>query len=125
MNEALRFSGQQERWTPEELQKYADGSDPYLYPSVDWADEVLHKTSWQTINNLSVTGGTDIFKYYMNVGFTLQDGLYREDPSNKYNTNANVKRYNFRSNIDVALAKNFTLQLGLGGIIQNGNYPRL
>lgn len=123
MNEALRFSGQQERWSAEELQKYADGSDPYLYPNVDWADEVLHKTSWQTINNLSVTGGTDIFKYYMNVGFTLQDGLYREAPTNKYNTNANVKRYNFRSNIDVALAKNFTLQLGLGGIIQNGNYP--
>ncbi len=123
MNEALRYNGQQPRWTEEELEKYRSGSDPYLYPNSDWTNAVLKKNTWQTINNLSVTGGTDVIKYYTNVGFTLQDGLYKQDPAYEYSTNATIKRYNFRSNVDVNLSKNLLMQLGLGGIIQNGNYP--
>lgn len=123
MNEALTNSGQLPRWSEDEIRMYSDGSSPYLYPNVNWTDAVLKKNTMQTINNLSVTGGSDIIKYYMNVGYTLQEGLYKEDPANKYNTNAKISRYNFRSNMDVNLAKNFVLQLGLGGIIQTGNYP--
>ncbi|WP_300739809.1 TonB-dependent receptor [uncultured Alistipes sp.] len=123
MNEARIFNGEDPRWTDEELQKYKDGSDPYLYPNVDWMDEVLKKHTMQTINNLSVSGGTDIIQYYMNVGFTYQNGLYREDPNNKFNTNSSMKRYNFRNNVDVKLSKSLTMQLGLGAIVQNGHYP--
>ena len=123
MNEAAAYTGAQPRWSDEELEKFRSGSDPYLYPSSDWTDAVLKTNTWQTINNLSVTGGTDIIKYYTNVGYTLQDGLYKQDPANEYSTNATIKRYNFRSNVDVSLSKNLLMQLGIGGIIQNGNYP--
>ena len=123
MNEARIYNGEEPRWTAEELQKYKDGSDPYLYPNVNWMNEVMKKNTMQTINNLSVSGGTDIIKYYMNVGFTYQNGLYREDPNNDFGTNSNMKRYNFRNNFDVKLSKNLTMQLSLGAIIQNGRYP--
>lgn len=123
MNEARVYNGEAPRWTEEELMKYKDGSDPYLYPNVNWMGEVLKKNTMQTINNLSISGGTDIIKYYMNVGFTYQNGLYREDSDNKYSTNSNMKRYNFRNNFDVKLSENLTVQLGLGAIIQNGRYP--
>lgn len=123
MNEALGFNDDPPLWSDGELQKYRDGSDPYLYPNSDWTNAVLKTNTWQTINNLSVIGGTDVIKYYTNVGFTLQDGLYKQDPSSLYNTNAKVKRYNFRSNVDINLTKNLLMQIGLGGIIQNGNYP--
>ncbi|MET6997587.1 SusC/RagA family TonB-linked outer membrane protein [Chitinophaga defluvii] len=123
MNEARLNNNRTPRWSEEELQKFYDGSDPYLYPNSNWTDAVLKRKTWQTINNLSVTGGSDIIKYYTNVGYTVQDGLYQQDPGNKYNTNAKIKRYNFRSNVDINLSKSLTMQLGLGGIIQNGNYP--
>ncbi|PST83807.1 TonB-dependent receptor [Pedobacter yulinensis] len=123
MNEALINSNQSPRWTPEELRKFYDGSDPYLYPNSNWTEAVLKRNTWQTINNLTVTGGSEIIKYYTNVGFTLQDGLYQQDPNNKFNTNANIKRYNFRSNVDINLSKSLTMQLSLGGIISTGNYP--
>lgn len=123
MNEARIYNGEEPRWTDGELQKYKDGSDPYLYPNVNWMNEVMKKNTMQTINNLSVSGGTDIIKYYMNVGFTYQNGLYREDPNNDFGTNSNMKRYNFRNNFDVKLSKNLTMQLSLGAIIQNGRYP--
>ena len=123
MNEALIFSGQPGRWTQEELDKFQSGSDPYLYPNSNWTDAVLKKDTWQTISNLSITGGSDVIKYYTNVGYTLQNGIYQQDADNKFNTNANIKRYNFRSNVDINLTPSLSMQLGLGGIIQNGNYP--
>jgi len=123
MNEARVFAGEDPRWSEQELQKYYDGSDPYLYPNSNWTDAVLNRDTWQTINNLSVTGGSEVIKYYTNVGYTVQNGIYKQDPENKFSTNANVKRYNFRSNIDLNLSNSLTMQLGIGGIIQNGNYP--
>lgn len=123
MNEALRNVGQDDRWKPEELQKFKDGSDPYLYPNVNWTDEIMRKQTYQTINNLNVSGGSDVIRYFANIGYTEQNGIWKTDPKIKYNTNANMKRYNFRSNVDINLSKSFVIEIGLGGIIQHGNYP--
>lgn len=122
-NEALANVGQPLRYTPEEIQKYKDQSDPYMYPDVNWYDVVLKKHTKQLINNLGVSGGTEAVKYYINLGYTLQEGIYKEDLANTYKTNAALKRYNFRSNVDVKLRKNFSLELGLAGILSSTNFP--
>lgn len=123
VNEARQNEGQTPLYTPLELEKYADGSDPYLYPNVDWVNTVLKENTFQTINNLSVTGGTEMVKYYTNVGYTVLNGIYKQDPDNFWNNNAQMQRYNFRSNVDIQLSENLRIDLGLGGIIQRGNYP--
>lgn len=124
-NEAMKNIGKPPFYTDEQVQKYKDHSDPYLYPDVDWIDVVLKKHTIQTINNLSVRGGNQTFRYYTNVGYTFVDGLYKEDKSVPYKTNTSLKRYNFRSNVDANLSKNLTMDLSLGGIIENGNAPGL
>ena len=121
-DEAYRNMGQDEFFGPEEIEKYRTG-DPYLYPNVDWTSTVLKKDTYQTINNLSLNGGTDIIRYYANVGYTEQSGLWKTDSENTYNTNINMKRYNLRSNIDINVTKNLLFEFGLGGVIQQGNYP--
>lgn len=122
-NEAYQNMGQPPHFSPEELQKYKDGSDPYLYPNVDWTDEIMRKHTWQSINNLSITGGTNIVRYYTNVGYIEQNGIWKTDENNEYNTNINLRRYNLRANVDVNVADNLIFELGIGGIIQQGNYP--
>ena len=100
MNEATRNGGGPAAslpWTEEELLKFRDGSDPYLYPDTDWVGDVLKKNSFQTINNLSISGGNEIVRYFVNVGYTSQSGLFREDPGYDYRTNSRSDRYNFRS----------------------------
>ncbi len=32
----------------------------------------------QTVHNLSVTGGAERVRYYINVGFTMEDGIYKQ-----------------------------------------------
>lgn len=126
VNEARYYNdpdNYQPRYTDEDIELYRNGSDPYLHPNVDWQDEVLRKHTFQTINNLNISGGTDVIRYFMNVGYTMQNGMYKVDNLNKYNTNANINRYNFRSKIDVNLSKRLEVSLGVGGIIQQNNFP--
>ncbi|RPE08705.1 TonB-dependent receptor [Chitinophaga lutea] len=123
INEALVNDNLPARYTDDELRKFRDRSDPYLYPDVDWTDAVLKRNTFQSINNLSVTGGNEIIKYYTNVGYTILNGIYKQDPKNAYKTNAQMKRYNFRSNVDINVSPTISLELGIGGVIQQGNYP--
>lgn len=123
VNEAQTNVGSNPVYKEEELQRFKDQSEPYFYPDVDWVNAILKKNTTQTINNLSVTGGTEMVRYYTNVGYTIQNGIYKQDPNNEWNNNAQMKRYNFRSNVDINLSKSLTMNLGIGGIIQKGNYP--
>lgn len=123
MNEGLANVGKGPRWSGEELEKFRTGSAPYLYPNVDWIDQVLKKNSYQTINNLSVTGGNEIVRYYVNLGYSMQTGIYKTDKNNPHNTNAKVSRYNYRSNVDINLTRDLVVELGVGGIIDDRNYP--
>ncbi len=123
MNEACETGGVVLPWSDEEIEIFRDGSDPYNYPSVNWTDLVLKKNAFQTINTISVSGGNEIVRYYVSAGFSSQSGLFKQDPTYEYRTNSLSQRYNFRSNVDVNVTKNFTLNLGLAEIVENRTYP--
>ncbi|MDR1223633.1 MAG: TonB-dependent receptor [Tannerella sp.] len=122
MNEASDNSGRLLPWTEDDIRLFRDGSDPYLHPNVNWTDEVYKKTTDQSFHNLSITGGDEIVRYYVNIGYTGQSGLYKEDESLDYKTNSRLNRYTFRTNVDVNVYKDLVVDLGLGAIIQNRNY---
>lgn len=123
MNEASANTQQPIPWTDEQIQVFRDGSDPYRYPNVDWTDAVFKKHTWQTVHNLSVSGGAEVARYYLNLGLTAKDGLYQEDRSKPWRTNGGkLRMYNFRSNVDVNLAKSLVLDLGLAVNLQDRGY---
>lgn len=110
-------------WSSEEIQKFQDGSDPYLYPNVNWIDEVFKKDTWQTTQNVNVSGGSEKVRYYVNLGLTGKDGLYKEDKSHDWKTKGGkFRRYNLRSNIDIDLSKELSLEIGLASTIQDRSY---
>ena len=59
-------------YTDEQIELYRNGSDPYLHPNVDWVDEILRKNTTQSITNLNITGGSEVVRYFVNVGYTSQ-----------------------------------------------------
>ncbi len=110
-------------WSSDDIQKFKDGSDPYLYPNVNWINEVFKKDTWQTTHNLNVSGGNEVARYYINLGYIGKDGLYREDKSHDWETNGGkFRRYNLRSNIDVNVTRELSVELGLATTIQNRSY---
>jgi TonB-linked SusC/RagA family outer membrane protein len=111
-----KAGGMNQHYSDAEIQKFRDGSDPLVYPNTNWAKETLKKVALQNQHNLSIKGGTDDIRYFVSLGKTFQDGLYK-DGATKYN------QYNFRSNIDANVTKDFKVSLSLSGRQEDRKYP--
>ena len=122
-NEARTNMGLLPNFSNEQIQKTASGLDPYLYPNVNWIDEVYKDHSTLTNANLNINGGTETVRYYISSSFYNQTGPYKVEKLNGYNPNLNFKRYDFRSNIDVNVTGSTLLQLNIGAMLVNARYP--
>lgn len=59
------------------------------YADTDWFDYYFKDAALRHSHNLSVSGGTEKFRYYLGAGYIHQDGLidHTDDKLNKYNVN--------------------------------------
>ncbi|MDO5570224.1 MAG: TonB-dependent receptor [Bacteroidales bacterium] len=110
-------------FSEEAMEAYKTGSNPDLYPNVDWMDNIFKKNSFNRRGNVSVSGGAKIVKYYISGGYYGEDGLFKVDGTKNYNTESNYNKYNFRSNIDLQLEKNTVLNLNLATVFEQINRP--
>jgi TonB-linked SusC/RagA family outer membrane protein len=116
VNELLEKDKQQPRWTEEELRKFADGSDPVNYPSVNWYDEILEKNTFQSQHNLALRGGSENVKYSISGSFSNQEGIFKKGITN-------FKTYTLRSNIDAQVNKNIKVGFDVNAGMDDGIYP--
>ena len=112
-----------EVYTPEVIQKYRDGSDPDLYPNVDWVDYLYKDLSFNERVNVNVTGGGSTAKYYISGGFYNEDGLFARDNMKEYNTSVFYRKFNFRSKVEVQLHKYTKLNINLATTFERKNEP--
>lgn len=108
--------GMNQQYSADQIQKFANGSDPLNYPNTDWAKTTLKSTTHQNQANVSVTGGSDNVRYFVSLGSLYQDGLYKNGAT-KY------KQYSFRSNIDANITSDFKVSLYLSGREENRQFP--
>ncbi len=109
-------------YSAQALEAFRTGSDPYKYPNVNWLDETLKPAS-QNILNFNISGGVKGVRYFVNVGYTDQDGLFKTEPHDRYDPKFEFRRYNFRSNIDIDFSDDFSIALNLFGGIEDRNKP--
>ncbi len=111
-------------FTEDDIQKFKDGSDPLGHPDVRWFDYLTKKFYSQTQHNINISGGTKIAKYFVSAGYAFQDGIFKKfDSPYGINTVPNYNRYNFRSNLDFTLNKDFTVGIKLGGRFSDRYQP--
>ncbi|MEO5910970.1 MAG: TonB-dependent receptor [Pelobium sp.] len=110
-------------YSEDRISKTASGEDPYLYPNVNWQSLMMKDYSDNERLNLNITGGGDVAKYFLSATYYQEGGIFKNNEITPYNTNINVKRYNFRANTDIDLSKTTQLSMGIGGILVTGNYP--
>jgi len=116
VNEVHSYRGRPPQYTAEEIQKYRDGSDLWLYPNTDWFAETYKAASMQNSVNFLLTGGSDRLKYFFSAGYKYQDGNYKKSATN-------YSQINFRSNIDGKITDNIKLSIDFSGRQENRNYP--
>ncbi len=112
-----------EPYSQEKIDKTADGSNPMLYPAVDWLN-TLTKTTTTTQNyNLGISGGGQIANYNVSANFTNDNGLLKMDKLNNFNNNVNFKVMNLRSNIGINITKSTTAMVRTVANLQNYQGP--
>ena len=112
-------------YQPVELDIIREGLDPDLYPNVDWQDLLLKDGASSYRANLNLSGGGETARYYVSMAYTEDEGMYKTDNTlkDKYDTNANYKRWNYRMNVDIDVTKTTLLKLGIGGNLNKRNSP--
>ncbi|WP_200975989.1 TonB-dependent receptor [Echinicola sp. 20G] len=111
------------KYTEEKIQGTRDGLDPYVFPNVDWMDELFKDYSTRQYANVNVRGGGTMAKYYMAVSYYKDQGILRKTDVNDFNNNIDQNRYNFVNNITVNVSPTTELELNLNADIIDYNGP--
>ena len=122
-NEALSTRNQNPKYSQEYIDNTKNGTDPLLYPNVDWMKEVFNKYGHTRSANLNASGGVENAQYYVSLGYFNESGFLKTDELAKYNSSLKYNRYNFTSNLNLRVTKTTKLDVGLQGFFSNGNYP--
>lgn len=102
-------------YSPEDIQKFKDGSDPINYPNVKALDLLL-KQAIQTQHNISASAGGKYVSFYTSLGYKYQDNYYK-------NSASNYSQYNFRTNIDFTPHKDLKIGLNVAFRQEDRNSP--
>jgi TonB-linked SusC/RagA family outer membrane protein len=122
-NEALVNDGKNPVYTQQDLDLYKNGTDPLGHPDIDWQNQVLNKQSPYQRYDVAITGGRKATRYFVNLDYLNQEGPFKTESFNTYNTNSGLQRYTLSSNIDIDFNKHLSTSLHIYGQILNGNDP--
>lgn len=126
INEALNNDGLASRYSPNDLKAFKSGEYPYLFPNVNWFDEVFRNHASSNIYNLSFRGGGTSMRYYTSLNMETDAGFMKE-PAQKldYPTQMNYSKASLRSNLDIDLAKGTLLTVNVQGVLSEFRRPGL
>jgi TonB-linked SusC/RagA family outer membrane protein len=120
MNEIQYYNqpagGLNQIYSAEDVQKFANGSDPVNFPNTNWTDATMRSVSLQSQQNLSLNGGGENVNYFVSLGRRHQEGIYK-------NTNLDFEQWNLRINLDVKVSENFKIGVDLAGRDEKKIFP--
>lgn len=102
-------------FTQEQMDGVAQGKDPYIYPNVNWYDEIFKNATFNQKANFNIRGGTQKITYFMNLSMNHETGMLQDNSSKyySYSNNIDLKKYAFQNNIDFNLSKSSKIALHL------------
>ncbi|WP_200878619.1 SusC/RagA family TonB-linked outer membrane protein [Sphingobacterium sp. ML3W] len=79
------------------------GLNPYLFPDVNWYNELFKKGALNQNVNFSVRGGGKKMDYFSNVSYNGESGMLQNVKDFSYDNNIKINRYVLQNNINVYL----------------------
>ncbi len=121
LNRARLNDGASAAYTDAELQKFRDGSDPFVYPNINWKDEVFKNTAHESNGFISFYGGTDKVQYYTQLDYTDARGLYKNPDQGDWSSQLKYSKANIRANVDFDVSKTTRVSVNVLGILMETN----
>ncbi|NME71215.1 SusC/RagA family TonB-linked outer membrane protein [Flammeovirga aprica] len=118
-NQARLNDGLPAFYSEEQIAAYRNGSDPLLYPNVDYRGFALKESAQYQKGYLNFQGGTKKAKFFAHLGYTGDGGLEATGYQTTY------ERFNIRANVDIALSEWATLKTDVAGRAEFRNKPTM
>lgn len=99
-------------FTEADMELYRNGT----LQSTDWIDTVMKDFAPQIQHNLSLDGGSEKIKYFFNLGYLTQKGIFKSD-------DMDYDRWNFRSNVQVEITDRLHAEVLTSGHVDEKNMP--
>ena len=134
-NEAIDANpsaSQSMKYSEAELIAMRDGTDPELYPDIDWQEVLMKDFTMNEKFSVNISGGGKNVRYFTAMSIYNQEGQYEVNPGQytwvpseigPFGKNVSYTRYNFRSNVDMDLGRYTTVSLGLQGNVAVNTEP--
>ena len=125
LNESRVTRGLEPLYDEADMYLFRSGMDPDLYPNVNWMDALLKDGAMTQRANVDISGGGTTARYFVSMSYLNEDGMYKVDSSirDKYDSNPNYQRWNYRMNVDVDVTKTTLLKMGISGWLSKQNEP--
>lgn len=103
---------------------YKNGNYPYLYPDVNWQENVLKSNTMSQDYSLTFNGGNKDARYFVALGYGDYQGIYANtERKRSTNSNYNLKRYNVRANFDVNINQYISSEVNFRATMMNKFFP--
>lgn len=122
-NEASVRTGHGEVFSAERINNTINRADDDIYPNVNWIDELTKPFTMHERVNINISGGAPKVRYFVSASFHNENGLYESDSDREWNSNINLKKVNFRSNLDADITSTTNLNLNIGSQLSINNGP--
>lgn len=99
------------------------GTNPYMYPAVDWYKELFKDYTSNQRLNLNLSGGGKVVRYYIAGTLNNDNGVLNVDKKNNFNNNINLKRIQLRSNTNITVTKTTDLSVKFSGTFEDYTGP--
>ena len=111
------------RYSDEYIANTASGINPYVYPNVNWYDQVFKSGCWNERANMNISGGGSRVTYYMSAQVNHNTGLFNTRDDYFFNNNYNAYEYLFQNNVTYDLTNTTKVSLRINTQIGNNKGP--
>ncbi|MFA7492423.1 MAG: TonB-dependent receptor [Proteiniphilum sp.] len=87
-------------YSQEKIDGTRNNLDPYVFPNVNWYDEMFKSGAMATNANLSIRGGSKKLDYFSSVSFNQDQGILRNNKEFSYDSDLSVQRYVIQNNFN-------------------------
>ena len=104
-----------------ELQNFKNGNDPFVYPNVNWKNEVFKNVAGETNAFISMYGGSDKVEYYTQLDYTDAQGLYKYPDQGDWNSQLKYSKANIRANLDFQVTSSTRVRTNILAVFMETN----
>ena len=115
-NEAIgNLATGQAPYSQDKIDGTLNGLNKYVYPNVNWYDEIFKNTSVNENFNFNIRGGGSKVDYFTSISVNHETGMLKNRSKEffSFDNNINLMRYAFQNNINAKLSKTSKLSLRL------------